>query len=153
RQIPHWWPTQQVTLQSQQELLKQRQLTYIEQAPDKQRVDKPPETNKISDKNRIATSKAPQIDRRELEKLARSGMPGAPGANAKQPPSPPQVAEQQQAQQSAPPQPQSQAGGQPQPPAQTTQTAKLEPPPIARGGAFGTSASPGTAIEQAARAS
>src|SRR5262245_830145 len=56
RQIPRWWPTQQVTLQSQQELLKERQLTYIEQPADKQRVEKPPQTNKISDKNRIATS-------------------------------------------------------------------------------------------------
>jgi TonB family protein len=154
RQIPRWWPTHEVTLQSQQELLKQRQLTYIEQPPDAQRVEKPPQTDKISDKNRIATSKAPQIDRRALEKLSRSGLPGAPGANPTQPPAPPQVA-QQQTPNNMSAQPQPEPGGQPQPPAQSTQTAKLEPPPITRGGEFGAAArmSPGTAIEQAARAS
>src|SRR5262245_12990406 len=156
RQIPHWWPTHEVKLQSQAESLKQRELTYIEQPPDKQRVEKAPQTDKISDKNRIAASKAPQIDRRTLEKLARSGLSGAPGMKPDQPPTPPQVAQQQSAQNTPPAPPQSQPAGQPQPPTQPTQSAKLEQPPLPRGDSvFRTSpsVSAGTAIEQAARAS
>src|SRR5262245_44595620 len=155
RQIPHWWPTEQVKLQSQAELLKQRELTYIEQPPDKQRVEKPPQTDKISDKNRIASSKAPQIDRRALEKLARSGLPGEPGVKPDQQPTPPQVAQQQTPSNAPQAPPQSQPAGQPQP-QQSTQTAKLEQPPLPRGDSvFRTSpsVSAGTAIEQAARAS
>jgi TonB family protein len=154
RQIPRLFPQQQVTLLSQQDLLKQRELTYIEQPPDTQNLKQRPETNKISDKDRIATSKAPQIDRRALERLSRSGLPGAPGTNPAAPAAPPapQVAQGQQQPQAATP------GGTPAPPepsSQSTQTARLEPPPVTGGGVFRSSPSlsPGTAIEQAARAS
>ncbi len=152
KEVPRFLPQRTVTLQTPQELLKQRDLTYIEQPPDAQRVEQRPETNKISDKDRIAASKAPQLDRRTLERLARSGVPGAPGMNPAQPAVPPQVAQNQSQQPSAPP---SQSAVQPQPNSQSNQTARLEPPPVTRSGGFRSSpsVSPGTAIEQAARAS
>jgi hypothetical protein len=47
----------------------QKDLTYLELPPDEQKVSKRPDTNIISDKDRIATSHAPQIDRKELKKI------------------------------------------------------------------------------------
>jgi TonB family protein len=151
KEIPRYLPKRQVELKSPQELLQERELTYIEQPPDLQKVEKPPDTNKISDKNRTATSRSPQIDRRALEQLARSGSPGAPGTNPAQPPSPPQ--QQTAPNQSPAQQPSGGAANQAQP--TTSQSARLEPPPVTRSGGFTStpSVSPGTAIEQAARAS
>ena len=68
-----------VILISPQDLMKQKELTYLELPPDEQKVSKRPDTNKISDKDRIATSKAPQLDRKELKKILDSARPGAPG--------------------------------------------------------------------------
>src|SRR5271169_1435663 len=45
----------------------QKDLTYLELPPDEQKVSKRPDTNIQSDKDRIATSHAPQIDRQELK--------------------------------------------------------------------------------------
>jgi len=134
-----------VLLISPQDLMKQKELTYLELPPDEQKLTKRPDTNKISDKDRIATSKAPQLDRKELKKILDSARPGRPGPSA-----PP-------AQQPAPPAPAAQAPQeQPsqQPPPDQNQVARLQTPPEARptpnfsAGAM----SPGSAIEQAARA-
>ena len=53
---------------------------YLELPPDEQKLSKRPDTNKISDKDRIATSKAPQLDRKELKKILDSARPGPPPA-------------------------------------------------------------------------
>src|ERR1022692_2821973 len=86
--------------------------TFLELPPDEQKLTRRPDAKVISDKDRVATSKAPQINREELKQILRSSRPGPPGENA------------------------------PQPPPQG------RPPPD-----FKTSMTPGSAIEQAARAS
>ena len=43
--------------------------TFLELPPDEQKLTRRPETKILSDKDRIATSKAPQIDREELKKI------------------------------------------------------------------------------------
>jgi len=134
-------------------------LTFLELPPDEQKVTKRPNTNIISDKDRIATSKAPQLDRKELKHILDSSRPGAPGMSA--PPSPaqqpsPSVAQgspaiQQQQPQQQGQQQQAQAAA-PTPPA--NQMAKLQTPPVGSKNPFANTnpLSAGSAIEQAARA-
>ncbi len=59
----------------------QKDLTYLELPPDEQKVAKRPDTNIISDKDRIATSHAPQIDRKELKKILDASRPGQAGCD------------------------------------------------------------------------
>jgi TonB family protein len=135
------------------DMLKQKDLTYLELPPDEQKLTKRPDTNNISDKDRIATTKKPHLDAKELKKILDSSRPGAPGRSAAPAPqpSPPQVA------QSAPPQMQpQQQPAQPQasatPPNQG-QTARLNLPAAGSPApSFNTNMSAGSAIAQAARA-
>src|SRR3954447_24088756 len=62
REYPKIWPHPQVTLVETPDLMKDKQLTYLDARPDTQKVPRPPDTNKMSDKNRIATSKNPHLD-------------------------------------------------------------------------------------------
>ena len=138
-----------VILVSAEDLLKQKELTYLELPPDEQKLAKRPDTNKISDKDRMATSQAPQLDRRELKKILDSARPGAPG-----PGGPPAQSQQPAPAPAAPPNPQaSQAQPSPPPPDQN-QVARLQSPPANRPTpGFSTGPmSAGSAIEQAARA-
>lgn len=143
---------------SMQDLLKQRDLTYLELPPDLQKPPERPKTNVMSDKDRIATTKTPQVDPKELRKLYASSHPGVPkgmqgqgqDSNSIQPaPNPSQTPAQQPQQQA--PQPQQQ---QPQQNSSANQIAQLqlpqtqEKPPVK----FGGNVSAGSAIEQAARA-
>src|SRR6202035_439336 len=124
----------------------QRDLTYLELPPDEQKVSKRPNTNIISDKDRIATSHAPQIDRQELKKILDASRPGRPGASAAQTPQPQAAAPAAAAGQKPTPQPSA-----PPPPPQ--QVAKLQTPTLTPQAAFGGGVqSAGSAIEQAARA-
>jgi TonB family protein len=133
-----------VLLVSPQDLTKEKDLTYLELPPDEQKLTKRPDTNKISDKDRIATSKAPQLDRKELKKILDSSRPGPPGLPAQPAPAAP-AAQGPQAPQQQP---------SPQPPPDQNQVARLQTPPEARPTPnFSTGAmSAGSAIEQAARA-
>ena len=135
-----------VLLISPQDLMKQKELTYLELPPDEQKLAKRPDTNRISDKDRIATSKAPQLDRKELKKILDSARPGPPSAPAQSQPAAPAPAA--QAPQAAPEQ------SSPQPPPDQNQVARLQTPPAERPTPnFSTGAmSAGSAIEQAARA-
>ena len=105
--------------------LKDKDLTFLELPPDLQQVPKRPDTNIISDKDRIATSKTPQIDPKELRKIIDRGRAGRPGPPVPQtqpgqpPASPASNSPPMQAQQPAPP----------SPPAQNNQTAQLQAPP------------------------
>src|SRR5277367_1775478 len=89
----------------------QKDLTYLELPPDAQKVTKRPDTNIISDKDRIATSHAPQLDRQELKKIldaSRPGRPGPSGAETPQPqaaPPPPAANQNTAPEPSAPPPP------------------------------------------------
>ena len=134
-----------VILINPQDLMKQKDLTYLELPPDEQKLSKRPDTNKISDKDRMATSKAPQLDRKELKKIldsARPGPPGPGGPPAQAQPAPNPAAQAPQEQPSLPP------------PPDQNQVARLQTPPAARPTpSFNTGPmSAGSAIEQAARA-
>ena len=129
-------------------------LTFLDMPPDNQKVTKKPDTNKISDKDRVATKRTPDLDRNELKKILDSARAGAPGMNA--PPPQPQQQQQQpqqqaEAQPQAPPQqqPQAQAPTDNNPNALRAPQQAAPPKP-----SFGTgNLSAGSAIEQAARAS
>lgn len=101
-----------------------RQLTFLEAPPDTEKPVKPPNTDKISDKNRIASTRKPQLDRREMQKildLARKGRPGETSAPAVEQPRPGTL---EQA-------PLAQAAPQPSPPPPAPpQVAKLASPPV-----------------------
>jgi len=137
-------------MMSPQDMLRQKELTYLELPPDEQRATKKPDSNIISDKDRIATSRTPQLNRDELKRILDSARPGAPGASgatappqSPQPPSPAMAANTAQTQQP-----------QAAPPPAQSQIARLQSPPVNRPKpSFNTNPmSPGSAIEQAARA-
>src|SRR6266481_5483116 len=99
-------PHRALVLPATIDLDKQKDATYLELPPDEQKLTRRPDSKIISDKDRIATSKAPQINRQDLKKLLESARPGRPGQQSPQPPQPtppPQVAQNQ-----APPQEQQQ---------------------------------------------
>jgi TonB family protein len=128
--------------------MRQKELTYLELPPDEQKVAKPPDSNIISDKDRIATSRIPRPDPKELKKILDSARAGRPGE-----PNPPG----QETQPASPPAAAGQNSQQPeglQAPPSSNQTAQLQMPP--RPGTkptFNTSPlSPGSAIAQATRA-
>jgi len=140
-------PRQAVVVTGPSVASQDKDLTYLELPPDEQKVTKRPETNIISDKDRIATSKAPQLDRQELKKIldaSRPGRPGpvAPSGAAQQPAAPAQAGAQNPApQQQAPP---------PPPPDQNL-SARLTTPSGAGSNPFANAGnmSPGAAIAQA----
>jgi TonB family protein len=100
--------------------------TFLALPPDEQQVTKRPNTNVLSDKDRIATSKTPQLNRDELKKILDSSRMGRPGPIAPPTPAarpaPPAAASNQGA-----PQVGQQQAAPPPPPA--NQMAKLQTPP------------------------
>jgi TonB family protein len=127
----------------------QKDATFLELPPDEQKVTKRPDTNIISDKDRIATSHAPQLNRQELKKILDASRPGRP--NPAGPPNPQPDA--------APPAPAAAQNSAPQPSAPPApappQVAKLQTPTpaLTPQAAFGGGAmTAGSSIEQAARA-
>lgn len=122
-----------------------RQITFLEASPDTQKVPRP-QTDKLSDKNRVAMSRQPRLDREQLKKLldaSRAGRPAPPAPPVEQQPSP------QQSMAQAAPQQQAQPRPAPPPP----QVAKLQMPPVAQKPTFSNqSMSAGKAIDQAVRA-
>ncbi|HUM06192.1 MAG TPA: TonB family protein [Terriglobales bacterium] len=147
-------PRRTLVLPNAIDLEKQKDATYLELPPDEQKTTRRPDSKIISDKDRVATSKAPQIDREELKKLLESSRPGRPEpAGPAQGMPPPQVA-----QNPAPQPPQENQQAAPNSgfakPDDNSQVAQLRAP--AAGAAprpsFSTPTSAGSAIEQAARA-
>ena len=137
-----------VVIVSPEDLMRQKDLTYLELPPDEQKLTQRPKSNIISDKDRVAQSKAPQLDRKELKKILDSARPGRPEPSGppaqSQQPAPPAAAAEQ-----GPPAPQE---APPPPPAQN-QVARLQTPAATPQATFNTGAmSAGSAIEQAARA-
>jgi TonB family protein len=128
----------------------QKDATYLELPPDEQKLTRRPDAKVMSDKDRIATSKAPQINREDLKKLLESRRPGPPGANTPQPAG------------QTPPQNQSAQGQQPQAPQDQQQFAQQPsdqsqlqtPPPRSNKPVVNFNASPtaGSMIAQAAQA-
>jgi TonB family protein len=139
---------------------------FLDMPPDAQKITKRPNTDILSDKDRIATSKAPQINRKELQHILgdrKTGVPGAPGAPGMpaappQAASPPQMAQNNPGQQSQPsPEQQQQQQPASQPQQNNPQTAQLQapPPPQPRKSPpvnFNTGGYVGSQINQAANA-
>jgi TonB family protein len=105
--LPKYLPGYQrgAKLLSAADLLRSRQVTFLEMPPDLQKKVPRPNTNILSDKNRIAQSRHPVLDRKTLDELRDMRAPGPPG-----PPAP--VAKPSPA---APAQPQQMAQAQPSP--------------------------------------
>jgi TonB family protein len=148
--LPASW-TRVVALTPSQ-LMQDKQLTYLDLPKDQQHVTTRPKANVMSDKDRIAMSRHPQLDRKTLDELMDARRRGAPGGQspAQQPAAPPQMAQRPLApsQQSAG---QSQGHG-PVAPSPNTQMAKVEPAPSGNPNPFANAMSAGSAIQQAARA-
>jgi len=90
-----------VVLISPEDLMRNQQMTYLDLPPDMQKAPKvAPKTDVLSDKNRIAESRHPTLDKKTLEELKRAGPPKLPSAPAQQQaqaaPQPAQQAPQQQ---------------------------------------------------------
>lgn len=126
-----------------------KNLTFLALPPDLQKPTRRPDTNIASDKDRIATSRHPELDPKELRKILATPPPGAPG------PAGPRAA--QPAQQAAAP---SQSPGQQaqqqqsvRPQFQTNQTAQLQIPPRPNNAfsKYATGMTAGQAIQQAAQ--
>ncbi|MBV9339561.1 MAG: TonB C-terminal domain-containing protein [Acidobacteria bacterium] len=122
-------------------------LTFLELPADTLKQVPHPETNIMSDKNRRAMSRTPQLDRKQLKKLldaTRAGKPGPVAPPAPERPMAPPPERQAE---------QSQAGPaeQPQPAPPPAQTARLQSPPVSQKPVFSTQPmSASRAIDQAA---
>ncbi len=124
-----------------------KDLTFLELPPDLQKLQHRPNTNIASDKDRVAMTRHPQLDLKELRKSLAAPPPGAPGSSAAQMEQPPTK--------SAGGFSQNQPAPQPPPPA-NQQTAQLQTPatPSVENEfkKYAGSMSAGSAIQEAARA-
>jgi TonB family protein len=104
--------------------IKQKDLTYLDLPPDAQKRIKPPKQAPPSDKDRVAQSAHPTIDRKTLQQLEAMRKAGPPI------PAAPQAAPPQPAPQAPAPEPQQQAQARPAtpPPPQPTQQSLLNEP-------------------------
>jgi TonB family protein len=128
-----------------------KNLTFLALPPDLQKPTRKPNTNIASDKDRIATSRHPELDPKELRKILATPPPGAPGMNGPRAPQPaPQAAAPSQS-----PSPQPQQGQQQtvRPQFQTDQQAQLQMParPNNSFSKYAAGMSAGQAIQQAAQ--
>ena len=130
---------------------KDKNLTFLALPPDAQKVPHKPNTNIVSDKDRIAMSRHPELDPKELRKSLVSPPPGAPGMSGPRTPQPPQQAI---AQSQAPTQQSQQGQQQPRPQFETNQTAEMQLPPRPNNNfsKYATGMSAGSAIQQATQA-
>jgi TonB family protein len=81
-------------------------VTFLELPPDLQKLQHKPNTNIASDKDRIAMSRHPELDVKELRKILATPPPGAPGSSAPQIAQPPAQSSGGFAQNQTAPQPQ-----------------------------------------------
>ncbi|HKV77692.1 MAG TPA: TonB family protein, partial [Candidatus Sulfotelmatobacter sp.] len=131
--------------------LQDKNVTYLPLPPDAQKLTRKPNTNIASDKDRIATSRRPQLDPKELQKILATpppGRPGPSGPSAAQPSPAPQA----MAQNSPSIQQQQQATQRPQ--FESNQTAQLQTPPQPKNSfsKFSGGMSAGSQIQQATQA-
>jgi TonB family protein len=131
--------------------LQDKNVTYLPLPPDAQKLTRKPNTNIASDKDRIAMSKHPQLDPKELRKILATpppGQPGPSGPSAAQPTPAPQA----MAQNSPSIHQQQQATQRPQ--FESNQTAQLQTPPQPKNSfsKYAGGMSAGSAIQQAAEA-
>ena len=137
------------------DLTKDKNLTFLALPPDAQKLTRKPNTNIASDKNRIATSRHPELDPKELRKILATPPPGAPGLTGPRAPQP--AAPQPQAMaQNQPPQPQ-QGQQATHPPSDPNQLARLQMPAQPRNqindfAKYSGPVTAGSAVQEAAQA-
>ncbi|MGP0017146.1 MAG: TonB family protein [Candidatus Sulfotelmatobacter sp.] len=127
-----------------------KNLTFLALPPDAQKVARKPNTNIASDKDRIAMSRHPELDPKDLQKILATPPPGAPGMTGpRAAQTTPQALSQNQAQNQQPATQQQQQSARPQ--FQSDQTAQLQTPtrPNNAFSKYGTAMTPGEAIQQA----
>jgi TonB family protein len=128
-----------------------KDVTFLALPPDLQKPAHRPNTNVASDKDRIATSRHPELDPKELRKILATPPPGAPGPSGLRAPQPaaPQAQNQPPSQQ---PQQGPQATQRPQ--FQSNQTAQLQLPasPNNSFSKYAGGMTAGSAIQQATQA-
>jgi TonB family protein len=117
-------PSHRIRVVNPSDNLKQKDMTFLNLPPDAQKAVKPPKPAPPSDKNRIAQSAHPTLDRKTLRQLEAMKRAGPPQPTAPQP----------APQQAPPPQPQQQAQAAPPPaapppPAPNQQSLLNEPKP------------------------
>jgi TonB family protein len=127
---------------------KDKNLTFLALPPDLQKATRRPNTNIASDKDRIAMSRHPELDPKELRKILATPPPGTPGMTG---PRAPQQAPQPMAQ-NQPPAPQPGQQQTPRPQFQSDQQAQLQMPahPNNAFAKYGNPMTPGQVIQQAA---
>jgi TonB family protein len=127
-------PHRTVALAIQTDADREKDATFLELPPDEQKLTRRPDARVLSDKDRIATSKTPQINRDELRKILQSARQGRPQPSGVQAP-PPQAQPQPQVAQNQPQQ-QTQQSSLPTsgfaPPRQSDQSAQMQTPPQVR---------------------
>jgi TonB family protein len=100
---------QRVILANPADMMKDKQLTYLDMPPDQQTPPKQVKPDaKLSDKNRIAESRHPSVDQKTLEEMRRAGPPKPPGQQT-----PPAQQQSSPEAMQAPPQPTQQAQSMP----------------------------------------
>ena len=128
-----------------------KDVTFLALPPDAQKLTQKPKTNVMSDKDRIATARHPELDPKELRKILATPPPGAPGPAGPRAPQP--VAPQAMAQ-NAPSQQQPQQTARPQ--FDSNQQAQLQIParPNSKNvfSKYATGMTAGSAIQQATQA-
>ena len=67
-----------------------KDVTFLELPPDLQKLQHRPNTNIASDKDRMAMTRHPELDIKELRKILATPAPGAPGSSAPKATPPPQ---------------------------------------------------------------
>jgi len=129
--------------------MQDKNVTFLPLPPDLQKPTRKPNTNVMSDKDRIATSRHPQLDTNELKKILATPPPGAPGPAGPRAaePAPPQPNPQSQ----SPVQQGQQAPAQ-RPQFQSNQTAQLQTPTRPNFSKYGGPMTAGSAIQQATQA-
>ncbi len=141
--LEKYWPWHSAVVAKN--LTNGKDLTFLELPSDLQKVPQKPNTNILSDKNRIATTRHPELDVKELRKILATPPPGAPGSSGVPQPPPPSSAG--LAQNQPAPQPQK---------APNPQIAQLQTPAAPNVASefqkYGGSMSAGSAIQDAARA-
>jgi len=126
-----------------------KDVTFLALPPDLQKPAHRPNTNVMSDKDRVATSRHPELDPKELRKILATPPPGAPGPSGPRAPQPAAP----QAQSQAPPQQQPQQSA-PRPQFDSNQQAQLQMPahPDNSFSKYAGGMTAGSAIEQATQA-
>lgn len=129
--------------------VKDKDVTFLALPPDTQKAPRKPNTSIASDKDRIAMSRHPELDPKELRRIL-TPPPGAPGMSGPHAPETPPAA------QNTPPAQQPQQGQQSEqrPQFQSNQTAQLQAPASPKNSfaKYAGGMSAGTAIQEATQA-